>query len=138
MKKRVFLDSDVIFDLLTDRVPHNRPAEKLFRKIDKGELEGFTSPLVYANLFYLMRKSQGGPEAKSLLRNLRLLVKVLPMGEKVVDAALDSSMADFEDAMQFHTAASAGIDIIITRNAKDFKGSNASLYTPEEFLNSSI
>lgn len=136
MKRRIFLDSDVILDHLAERAPFNIHAEILLRKIDKGEVDACTSPLIMANLFRLLRKSRGGAVAKRLLKNLRLLVKVLPMDERVVDAALLSPLSDFEDALQFHCAANNGVDTIVTRNAGDFRGNPAKLYSPEEFLNS--
>lgn len=136
MKKRVFVDSDVILDHLLDRAPFNRHAEALFRKIYKGEVEAFTSPLIFANLFYVLRKAVGPDTAKSALKKLRLLLKILPMEEKGVDAALESPMPDFEDALQYQCAVKAGIANIITRNAKDYRGNPVSLFSAEEYLNS--
>jgi predicted nucleic acid-binding protein len=136
VKKRVFVDSDVILDHLLDRAPFNRPAESLFRKIYKGEIEGFTSPLIFSNLFYVLRKAVGADTAKAALKKLRLLLKILPMDEKTVDSALDSAMPDFEDALQYHCAAKAGLANIITRNARDYRGNPVSLFTAEEYLKS--
>lgn len=138
MKRRIFIDSDVILDLLADREPFNLHAKKLFGRIDKGDVEGFTSPLIFSNLFYLLRKQEGSAKAKSLLKKLRILLKVLPMDDKVLDSALASSMQDFEDALQYHCAANAGVDRIITRNGRDFKGVPGSFFTPEEYLKSML
>ena len=138
MKRRIFIDSDVILDLLADREPFNLHAKKLFGRIDKGDVEGFTSPLIFSNLFYLLRKQEGSAKAKSLLKKLRILLKVLPMDDKVLDSALASSMQDFEDALQYHCAANAGVDTIITRNGRDFKGVPGSFFTPEEYLKSML
>lgn len=136
MKRRIFIDSDVILDVLSNREPFNQHAETLFQKIDKGDVEAFTSPLVFANLFYLLRKQVGSAKAGALLKKLRLLLKVLPMNDKVVDSALASPMSDFEDALQFHCASIAGVDTIVTRNARDFKNVPGALFTPEEYLKS--
>ena len=136
MKRRIFIDSDVILDVLSNRQPFNHHAEILFQRIDKGDVEAFTSPLVFANLFYLLRKQVGSAKAGGLLKKLRLLLKVLPMNDKVVDSALSSPMADFEDALQYHCASIAGVDTIVTRNARDFKNVPGALFTPEEYLKS--
>lgn len=48
--------------------------------------------------------------------------------------ALRSKMDDYEDALIAHSAQSAGVDLIITRNRKDFKHSPIPVLTPEEFL----
>ncbi|MDQ3002061.1 MAG: PIN domain-containing protein [Fibrobacterota bacterium] len=126
----------MILDLLADREPFNTHAKKLFGRVDKGEVDGFTSPSVFSNLFYLLRKQEGSAKAKSLLKKLRILLKVLPMDDKVLDSALASPMQDFEDALQYHCSAKAGVDTIITRNGRDYKGVPGSLFTPEEFLKS--
>lgn len=136
MKRRIFVDSDVILDHLLDRPPFNRHAELLFKKAFKGEFEAYTSPVVYANLFYVLRKAAGAETAKAGLKKLRVLLKILPMDESVVDSALGSPMPDFEDSLQYHCAAKSGLKIIVTRNGKDYKGNPVSLYSPEEFLNS--
>ena len=70
MKKRVFVDSDVILDHLLDRAPFNRHAEILFRKVYQGEIEAFTSPVIFANLFYVLRKAVGADTAKAGLANI--------------------------------------------------------------------
>lgn len=134
MKRKIFVDSDVILDVLADREPHSGPAKKLFNMMDKGEVDGFTSPLIFSNLFYLLRKQNGQSAAKGQLKKLRILFKVLPMDEKVVDSALESALSDFEDASQYHCASKAGIETIITRNGKDYKGIAGNLLTPDEFL----
>jgi predicted nucleic acid-binding protein len=136
VKRRIFIDSDVILDVLSKREPFNHHAEKLFDRIDKGDVEAFTSPLVFSNLFYLLRKQVGSVKAIGLLKKLRILLKVLPMNDKVVDSALASSMPDFEDALQFHCATNAGVDTIVTRNGRDFKSIPGALFTPEEYLKS--
>lgn len=134
MKRKVFVDSDVILDVLADREPHSGPAKRLFNKLYRGEVDGFTSPLIFSNLFYLLRKQNGQAAAKGQLKKLRILLKVLPIDEKTVDSALGSALPDFEDALQYHCAAKAGIETIITRNVKDYKGVPGTLVTPDEFL----
>ena len=136
MKRRIFVGSDVILDVLAAREPFHQHAEKLFDRIAKGEVEGFSSPVVFSNLFYVLRKQIGAPKANGLLKNLRLLLKVLPMNDKVVDSALASPMPDFEDAMQYYCAANAGVETIVTRNGRDFKSIPIALFTPEEYLKS--
>jgi predicted nucleic acid-binding protein len=136
MTRRIFVDSDVILDVLANRQPHVQAAKPLFAMIDRGEVKACTSPLIFSSLFYLLRKQHGPAAAKSMLRKLRRLFEVLPMDGKAVDGALDASMSDFEDALQYRCAADAGVDILITRNNRDFKGISIQHQTAEEFLHS--
>jgi predicted nucleic acid-binding protein len=63
-----------------------------------------------------------------------VLVEVLPLDDKVLELALVSDFKDFEDAIQYHTALENDIDIIITRNKKDFKNSKIPVLTAKEYL----
>ena len=42
---------------------------------------------------------------------------------KILELALSSDFSDFEDAIQYYTALDNKLEIIITRNKKDFKKS---------------
>jgi len=53
---RIFIDSDIILDLLAQREEFYPSAAKLFTLLDKGEFLGFTSPIVFANLHSILRK----------------------------------------------------------------------------------
>jgi predicted nucleic acid-binding protein len=134
MIRKVFVDSDVILDVLANREPHNQPARILFSKIDRGEVKGCTSPVVFAHVFYILRKLAGPASAKSMLRKLRMFFQVLPMDGRTVDGALDTGLPDFEDAMQYRCAVDAGVETIITRNSKDFKGIPIRPLSADEFL----
>jgi predicted nucleic acid-binding protein len=135
MTPRIFLDTDIILDLLLARQPFFRPATELFQRLQDGLVEGFVSPLIFSNLFYILRKERSSAtEAITALRKLRLLVRVLPVDEQILDRALASSFSDFEDAIQYYTAMSSEIDTIVTRNKTDFRSSKIPVYTAEEYL----
>lgn len=134
MSLRVFVDADVILDLLLAREPFLPSARALFLLIQKRGIEGYVSPLILANLFYILRKVSSGPEALASLRKLRLILRVLPMDEKTIDLALASSFTDLEDAFQYYAAVERKLDAFITRNKKDYRPSELPVLTTEEFL----
>lgn len=70
---------------------------------------------------------------KTLIK-LKVLVNVAPLDDKVLELASVSDFKDFEDAIQYHTALENGMDIIITRNKKDFKNSKLPIMTAKEYL----
>ena len=49
---KVFVDSDVILDLLAHRIPHFHFAALLFTFADMKKIELYTSPTVLCNVFY--------------------------------------------------------------------------------------
>ena len=138
MNKTVFLDSDVILDLLCKREPFYTFAAEIFTLGDLGKINLVTTSLVYANVFYILRKVLGIEKGKELLRKLRIIVGVIPVNEKTVDLALNSSFSDFEDGLQYFTARENNIQILITRNIKDYKGKEIIIQTPEEYIRSQI
>ena len=134
---KVFVDSDVILDLLAQRIPHFHFSALLFTFADMKKLELYTSPTVFCNVFYILRKQIGIEKAKAALRKLRLIVNIIDTSEKTIDCALNSDFSDFEDAIQCYTAQSHQISVIITRNIKDYKNSVVVVQNPESFLFSS-
>jgi predicted nucleic acid-binding protein len=133
---KLFVDSDIILDLLAQREPHYIHAAKLFTLIDKEKVIAYTSPLIFANLHYLLRKQTSNVSALKSLRKLKTLVNILPIDERVIDQSLNSEFNDFEDAIQYFTAVNNGIALIITRNKTDYKRSKIDVLTAEEFLKS--
>ncbi|HEY6322239.1 MAG TPA: PIN domain-containing protein [Thermoanaerobaculia bacterium] len=97
MSRRIFLDTDVVLDLLLAREPFFAPAADLFRK-------------------------------------LKLLVRVLPIDEKVVDLALASAFKDFEDALQYYTALAHNVVAVVTRNKRDYRAAKIPILDPRECI----
>jgi hypothetical protein len=80
---------------------------------------------------------QRAPHEKVIdkLKLLLTITDVLVMDREVVFQALNSGFSDFEDALQNFSAIKTGsIEVIITRNIKDFKNSTIGVLTPENYL----
>jgi hypothetical protein len=57
------------------------------------------------------------------------------MDKNIIISALNSDFKDFEDALQNYAAEINGeVNVIITRNTKDYKKSNLAVMNPKEFL----
>ena len=131
---KLFIDSDIILDLLAKREPHYKYSSRLFTLIDKKEITAFTSPLIIANLHYLLRKMTSNASALKSLRKLKTFVNILPIDDKVIEQSLNSDFNDFEDAIQYFTAVNNGLTLLLTRNKRDYKKSKIYVLTAEEFL----
>lgn len=136
MNRKIFIDSDIILDLLCKRDPFYSFAAEVFTLGDTKKIELVTTSLVFANVFYILRKLLGIEKAKELLRKLRIIISVVSVDEKVVDLALNSKFTDFEDGLQYFTARENDIKILLTRNVKDYKEKDLLIQTPEEYLKS--
>ncbi len=133
---KLFVDSDIILDLLAEREPHYIHAARLFTLINQNKIIAYTSPLIFANLHYLLKKQTTNIAALKSLRKLKTFVKILSIDERVIEQSLNSEFNDFEDAIQYYTAVNNGISLIVTRNKLDYKRSQIDVMTAEEFLKS--
>ena len=135
MKKKVFVDTDIIYDLLAKRDPFYSAAARLFTLADEGKVLVFISALSLANIHYLVSKQQSESQAKQILRKFKVLVRITPLTEKIIDLALNSEFEDFEDAIQYFSALQNDIEILLTRNLKDYKKAQISVLTAQDFIN---
>ena len=78
--------------------------------------------------------TNGAEQVRLLLRNLRQLSLITEYDETVVDRSLSSNFKDFEDALQYYSALTKNVDVIITRNLKDFVDVTCPVLSPDEFL----
>lgn len=131
---KIFVDTDVILDLLAKRIPHFHFSAILFTFAEIKKIELYTSPLILSNVFYILRKSLGNDAAKNEIRKLRILLHIIDSSEPVIDKALNSNFHDFEDAIQYYTALDHNITTILTRNIKDYKNASIIVQAPEEYL----
>jgi predicted nucleic acid-binding protein len=133
--KKLFIDTNIVIDLLARRKPYFEDTAVLFSLADKKQIELTVSSLTIANTAYVLLKQMDSDKAKSILRKLRLIVQILPLDDKIVGLALnDELFSDFEDCLQYYTALENGQDLIITRNLKDFKNSKLPALTAKQFL----
>ena len=133
--RKIFLDTNIVIDLLSRRQPFYEEAADIFSLADKKEIELSVSSLTIANTSYVLLKQMDGNKAKAILRKLRLILKILPLDDKIIGLALnDETFSDFEDALQYFTALENGKEMIITRNLKDFKNSKIPTFTAKQFI----
>ena len=133
----VFIDTDVIIDYLTDRKPFSDDAEQLFGLIESGKIRGHVSSLCFSNLYYLISQHISNARTLALLSDLAGVVHILKVDKETIHLALESDFRDFEDAIQFYAAAAfKRMDLIITRNTKDFKHASLPVMTPNTLLKS--
>jgi predicted nucleic acid-binding protein len=131
---KIFVDTNIVIDLLAKREPFYRAAQELFTLSDKKEVQLQISSLTFANAYYSIVRHYKSVDAKKYLSKFKVLVEILPLEDKAIELALASDFVDFEDGLQYFTAMDYESDIILTRNKKDFKTSKLPLMTAEEYL----
>lgn len=134
MKNRVFLDTNVVFDLLGERDPYYYAAAKIATLADNGRIELFVSALTYSTVYYLLSRFEDKEQVKEKIRKFKLIAQTSDLTDKIIDKGLISKFNDFEDALQYYCAVKMDCKILITRNGKDFKESEIAVLTPDEYL----
>jgi predicted nucleic acid-binding protein len=133
----ILIDTDVILDFFFDREPFSENAAKIFSLCESNKVKGFVTPVICSNTYYLLRQTARHEKVIEKLRQLMTFMDVLLMDRDIVIQALSSGFKDFEDALQNFAAIKSGqIDVIITRNVKDYIKSSIGVLTPESYLKS--
>lgn len=134
MKPQVFVDTDVILDVLLQREPHCENARRVLELCETGGLAGATSTLILANTNYILARARDPQVARTAVTALREIFTVLPLTNRELGQALASEFADLEDGMQYFVAVNHGIGTFITRNVRDFRSTALAVRTPGELL----
>ena len=130
----VFLDTNVVIDLLAGREPFYKEAQVLFTLADRGQLQLQISALTFANASYALAKHYPVADAKKYLQQFKVLVSILSLDDKAIELALASEFLDIEDGFQYFAALAGGASVIVTRNKKDFSKANIPVLTAAEYL----
>ena len=133
--KQIFLDTNVIIDVLADRKPFSVAAAQIFNFAILGKIRIYISAVSYNNIYYILRQSFSNTETIKLLDELCEMTEIADVTKAIIKKSLKSDLKDFEDAIQYNCALSLNkIDFIVTRDTKDFKKSALSVMNPKEAL----
>ena len=132
--KRILIDSDVILDFVFDREPFVEYSAKILNLCYLEKVSGFITPIIFSNINDMIQKEKSRKDLKSILNDLIQITDVVNFSKNSIREALNSDFNDFEDALQNFSAEQNKIDIIVTRNIKDYKHSNVPVMNPENFL----
>ena len=131
--KKIFIDTNIIIDLIADRKPFSKYAIALFKRAEEKKVHLFSSSHSIATTHYLLKKYMDEKALREVLYNLLDYLTVIAVDVAVLKKGLRSRHKDFEDAIQIICASSENnIEMIITRNTKDYKFSEIPVLTPDE------
>ena len=131
--KRVFLDTNILLDLVQRR-QHLNEAATILQYAYEEKIEVAASTLSFANIAYILRKL---PQELfyQLMSRLSEDIPMLPLTPTDMRNAIGNPVKDFEDMLQYQCALAAGCDVIVTNNKKDFhEFCRIPFLTAEEFL----
>ena len=128
--KKLFINTNVLIDLIDKRIPFYNDVEVISALAEKKQLTLAASSISFVNSFYVLSKKL---VTNSLMR-YKLICEVSNIDTIIIDKSLISNFNDFEDALQHYSALHHKCDILITRNKKNSKNFEIPVMMPTEFL----
>jgi hypothetical protein len=132
--KRIFIDTNVLVDLVLERKGFYQDARRLFNLCKERRITPYISSISVAIINYLLLKKYNEKKVKELLEIIYKLTEILPFHKRIISLAHYSNFKDLEDGFQYFTAKENNIKVIITRNEKDFEVNDVSVVSPKQFL----
>ena len=130
--KKIFLDTNILIDLLADRKPFSKYALAVFKKAEEKKVRLYTSSHSITTTYYFFSKHHEDKALRILLQNLISRIHVIPVDLEIIQKALRSKHPDVEDAIQIFCACTIEkMDGIMTRNVRDFKNAELPVFSPE-------
>jgi predicted nucleic acid-binding protein len=133
---KIFLDANIVIDFLDNASYESKLATEVFRIIRLSKNQVYLSPTTFAIACYKFTK---------LIQNKNRVNKVLTEffeqflftteNNLIMQNVLKSQFPDLEDALQYFSAIDSKIEVIITKNKKDFKkAQDIIVMHPAEFV----
>ena len=132
--KKIFVDTNILLDLLFQRRGFFLDAKRLFNYSKSRNINIFISAISINTIYYLLQKKFTKEHSKHLLEYIYDITDILPFDENIIFLAHQSSFKDLEDGFQYFTAKEHHIPFLITRNIKDFAVDDLSVLSPQQFL----
>jgi predicted nucleic acid-binding protein len=129
---RVFLDTNILLDLLLDRAPHADSAEALVAAIESGKAHGFISGVTVSNLYYILHDLHKRKDPLPLIAALLGFLEVVPTSKKILLEAMTGGFKDYEDGIQHASALAARCTHLVTRDPKGFRAAKTAVVTAGE------
>jgi len=126
------LDTNVIIDSLSARTPHNADSDVIFDLIADKVIAGYTTTSSLTDIYYILRRGFGDTDSRNKIKMLLSIVRIIEVTKSDCLTALESPMPDFEDALVVVCADRVNLDFIITRDVEFLKVPKT--ISPSKFL----
>lgn len=133
---KLFLDTNVLIDFMSERLPHYIEAATLFSFAIEQKCTIVVSALsmVTSNYICCERGKMPLSDWKMKVSTMKKFIEVCSVDSNDIFSSCDSDWCDYEDSVQFQVAKKSDCDAIVTRNTCDFSNSDISVLTPDEVI----
>ena len=133
MKKRIFVDTNILLDVLLEREGCYYDALKIWANAENGNVEACIAAISLNNIHYVMRKLKSETTAMIAVKILLRIFKVIPVDADILGLAVDFHDKDFEDDIQLQCALKAKCSQLFTRNPNHYDHSAIAVVPPTSF-----
>ena len=133
MKKRIFVDTNILLDVLLQREGYCYDALKIWANAENGNVEACIAAISLNNIHYVMRKLKSETTAMIAVKILLRIFKVIPVDADILGLAVDFHDKDFEDDIQLQCALKAKCSQLFTRNPNHYDHSAIAVVPPSSF-----
>ena len=131
---KLLLDTNVILDVILARAPWDGDAVLLLDAISRGQATGFVAGHAVTTVHYIVERARGRAAAHTAVSDLLQFVDVVALERGEFQRALSLGLGDYGDAVQVAACLKIGADVLVTRNARDFKGASVVTRSAGELL----
>lgn len=118
MAYKIFLDANIIIDILMERKQELDAINEIFNLAGKEIVSVYISESIIANAFYILRKEKR-IDTLSVFREMCKTINIVTFSKDILYYPLEK-YKDIEDGLLYFLAVKAKMDYFITRNVKDF------------------
>ena len=139
MKKRIFVDTNILLDVLLEREGFYYDALKIWAlKIwaaaEEGKVDAYIAAISVNNVHYVVKRLKSETTAMIAVRIILRIFKVVPVDSELLSCAADFHCKDFEDDIQFQCALRLKCSQFFTRNPTHYDSSLMAIVPPSSFV----
>ncbi|MBD2444886.1 PIN domain-containing protein [Dolichospermum sp. FACHB-1091] len=123
MIRKVLLDDDILLDILLERDPFIEDSSKIWELIETKQVEGYVTLTTLNKIFDVGRDNGGFEIAWEAISEIRSVMKVCIIDDRILEIAHSYHLKDFEQSIQLACAKFFKLDYILTRKVEYIKSS---------------
>lgn len=132
---KLLIDTNIVLDVLLKREPFYQNAVKVMNLAQYDDVQEYVSASAITDIYYIAYKQMKDRKLViDLIKRLLTVVSVATVSEREIRKSLDIGWKDFEDAVQYSVALLGEIEGLVTRNPKDYEGTDINIWLPEQIL----
>ena len=131
---KALIDTNILLDYLAEREPFIKEAREIIALCHTEKLCGCVTAHSIADCFFILRKIPLDKRREMIIAVIEIMELINIDRSQMLKALRDENFTDIEDSVQAACAEENGLDCVITRNVKDFKGGSVPAITPADLL----